>query len=254
MVLYSKQHPLKSQQDIANHFGALWDVSVKRRTVGDVLAHGEKWLNEDLSGTTKRLRLAKHNMMEEALFLWFSGVRAKSLPVTEEILRNKAKFFGQEMNIGEFQYSNGWMRNFKKRFSICCRALSGESAGIDEGTIREGRARAKTAVGNYRLCDVYNMDETGLFYRMLPDRTLTTDSSVKGTKKAKTRITLALTANADGSDKLKPMVIGNAQKPRCFKHFNASLHCDYYSNKKAWMTAVLFGEWITKFDARMRKE
>ena len=158
------------------------------------------------------------------------------------------------MNIGEFRYSNGWMRNFKKRFSICCRALSGESAGIDEGIIREGRARAKTAVGNYRLCDVYNMDETGLFYRMLPDRTLTTDSSVKGTKKAKTRITLALTANADGSDKLKPMVIGNAQKPRCFKHFNASLHCDYYSNKKAWMTAVLFGEWITKFDARMRKE
>ena len=52
------------------------------------------------------------------------------------------------------------------------------------------------------------MDETGIFYRMTPDRSLTTSDKTKGTKKLKERITVVLTYNADGSEKLRPLVIG----------------------------------------------
>ena len=38
-------------------------------------------------------------------------------------------------------------------------------------------------------------------------------SSVKGSK---VRLTYALTENADGSEKLPPLIIGKAKKPRCF--------------------------------------
>jgi hypothetical protein len=58
--------------------------------------------------------------------------------------------------------------------------------------------------------------------------------------------------NADGSDKLPFLVIGKYENPRCFKNVNRdSFGCKYRSNPKAWMTQVIFLEWLTGFDARM---
>jgi hypothetical protein len=47
--------------------------------------------------------------------------------------------------------------------------------------------------------DVFIIDETELFFRMLPDRSLSTVEYTKGTQKAKDRITVALCCNSDGS-------------------------------------------------------
>ena len=37
-------------------------------------------------------------------------------------------------------------------------------------------------------------------------------------KKSKMRLAVLLVVNTDGSDKLKPFVIGRAVKPRCFRN------------------------------------
>ena len=59
------------------------------------------------------------------------------------------------------------------------------------------------------------MDETGLFFRLEPNKTLST-GPVSGTKKCKKKITVALCANADGSHKLKLLGIGKSARARCF--------------------------------------
>jgi hypothetical protein len=74
-------------------------------------------------------------------------------------------------------------------------------------------------------------------------------------KNCKERITLLLTANMDGSQKLKPLVIGKFEKPRCFTGLNrANLKCTYRHNKAGWMTGELFKEWIEKLDKTMKEE
>jgi hypothetical protein len=42
--------------------------------------------------------------------------------------------------------------------------------------------------------DIFNMDETGLFWKLTPNRTLATEAR-SGRKKSKDRVTLALTTN-----------------------------------------------------------
>lgn len=148
----------------------------------------------------------------------------------------------------------GWLCGFKKRHGIGMHVLSGESAGIDRTLISTGQERALEAIQSYAMRDVFNMDETGLFYRMTPDRSLTTANSTKGVKKAKDRITVALCTNMDGSEKLKPLVIGKSKNPRCFKSFNASLYVDYLNNRHAWMTSALFADWIAGLDRKMRRQ
>ncbi|RPD58656.1 DDE-domain-containing protein [Lentinus tigrinus ALCF2SS1-6] len=69
----------------------------------------------------------------------------------------------------------------------------------------------------------------------------------------KARLTYALTCNADGSDKLPPMVIGKYKKPRPFNgKTGAQLGFQYYNNAKAWMTGSLYKIYIEKWDAELR--
>ena len=98
------------------------------------------------------------------------------------------------------------------------------------------------------------MDETGLFYRLLPNQTLSTQKKESGTKKSKERVTIGLCANATGTDKLRPILIGKSKKPRPFKNFEPSLYVDYQYNKKAWMTSPIFCDWMDKLNTRMKNE
>ncbi|ESN91598.1 hypothetical protein HELRODRAFT_165651 [Helobdella robusta] len=60
-------------------------------------------------------------------------------------------------------------------------------------------------------------NETGLYYRSLPQRSLVLKSDKrKGIKTAKERITVLLACSQTG-EKLPPLVIGYAENPRCFK-------------------------------------
>jgi len=256
IIKFAEANPKATQQEISNHFTALWDISIKRRTVGDILTDKSRILSDDIEGTPprKRHRSAHHVDMESALFMWFTNARAQNIPVSDDILKTKAKRFGDEMGITEFQYSNGWLGRFKIRHNITSQVISGESAGIDAALINDGRKKAADAIKNFELHNVFNIDETGLFYRLLPDRSLTTSDSTKGIKKIKDRITVALCCNADGSEKIKPMVIGKSKNPRCFKNFNVNLYVNYTSNKKAWMTSALFHDWLVNFNKSMKRQ
>ncbi|XP_003737359.1 tigger transposable element-derived protein 6-like, partial [Galendromus occidentalis] len=102
--------------------------------------------------------------------------------------------------------------------------------------------------------DVYNADETGLFFQLLPERSLTVrGETCAGGKKSKVRLTALLCCNASGTDKRKLFVIGKSAKPRCLKNVR-SLPCLYRGNKRAWMTRELFSEWLLKFDRQMKAE
>ena len=70
-----------------------------------------------------------------------------------------------------------------------------------------------------KLKDIYNVDESGLFYHLMPARTLAfKGDNCNGGKNSKDRLTVLLCANANGSDKMTPLIIGKSQKPRCFKN------------------------------------
>ena len=89
------------------------------------------------------------------------------------------------------------------------------------------------------------MDETGLFYNLAPDKTISR-RQIEGAKKDKTRITISFTCNADGLDKVEPLFIGHANRPLCFKdragrcETGAELSYYYMHNTKAWMIGIFF--------------
>jgi hypothetical protein len=140
-----------------------------------------------------------------------------------------------------FSATDGWLSGFKKRNGIKSYRLHGESASVTPESLGPAREELRKVLQSYTLDTIYNCDETGLFFRLLPNQTLAS-TSMKGTKKDKERVTVLLTANASGTHKFKPLVIGRSKQPRAFGKTNMKNlpHMTYRNNKTAWMTSVCF--------------
>ena len=53
-------------------------------------------------------------------------------------------------------------------------------------------------------------------------------------------------------EKVPLWIIGKYAKPRCFKNINMnSLDCEYHANKRAWITGLLFEEYVRWLDKQL---
>jgi hypothetical protein len=103
----------------------------------------------------------------------------------------------------------------------------------------------------YEPRDVYNPDETGLFFNVLPDRNLAyKGETCYGGKHSKDRLTVLLCVTSDGSDKQVLIVIGKSSKPRSFKDVK-KVPIKYHKNSKAWMMTEIFCSFLHSLDTRM---
>ena len=157
------------------------------------------------------------------------------------------------MGNDEFRASNGWLENFKKRHGIVYRKVCGESGAVDDNVCAAWKAELQSVIQGYSPHDVFNADETALFFKCLPDSTMTfKGEKCQGGKLSKERLTVLLATNASGTEKLRPLVIGKSRKPRCFAGCK-SFPVDYTSNKKAWMNSNLFSDWLKDLDKKMTR-
>ncbi len=124
----------------------------------------------------------------------------------------------------------------------------GEAASVDTEALETELKTLRETLQSYPNEDVYNMDETGLYWKARPDRTLASED-VAGGKKEKARITANFCCNSTGSDKLPIWFIGTAKNPQCFKKIKIkNLNLEWRSNAKAWMTGKIFQEWLIWFN------
>ena len=209
---------------------------------------------EQSQTTSTRKRTSKSENVDESLYSWFKDQRAHNIPINGPILMAKAYDFAALHNEKDFKSTNGWLDRWKNRFNITFQKMSGESAKVDEETCKEWLNKLKHIIVGYEPEDIYNADETGLFFKCLPDKTF----NIRGNKcfngeKSKERLTLLFCCNSTGTHKMVPLVIGKSAKPRCLARVNMSnLGVYYRNNTKAWMTEVIFREWLLKIDKSLK--
>ena len=130
--------------------------------------------------------------------------------------------------------------------------IVGESKSVTkEMTSSWSETTLPTILSNYKLENIFNADEFGLFYQCLPDKTyhLKREKCSAG-KKSKVRLTGMAAASAVG-EKLPMLVIWKSKNPRCFRNVK-HLPCEYKSQKKSWMNSEIFEEWVRKLDRKFR--
>ena len=182
---YQTKNPNISHENIAIHFNQLHNLDIKRSTISKILKEKERWLSiENASTSTYKHREVKYPLLEQALSIWVKQAISKGMILSDIILREKAKDFAKDLNIEEnsIGFSNGWLSGFKSRNNLSKQRLHGEANSAPLSTLPELRAELQELISKYNPSDVFNCDETGLFYRMTPNQTLAS-GPVSGTKK-----------------------------------------------------------------------
>lgn len=146
-----------------------WGDVVDKTTITRILQTKEKRLStEIINPKQKRRKAVTYPELELALKEFVLNYQHKTI-LSDAILIEKAKLLAEGLGISEnsLQFSNGWLQGFKKRNGIRQQKLQGEAASANETAILEALPLLREKCANYPLERIYNMDETGLFYRYI---------------------------------------------------------------------------------------
>jgi hypothetical protein len=110
-----------------------------------------------------------HPDVEEMMDLWVAKAMRDNILLTGEVLRQKWKAFADLVCIPEderLNLSDGWLGRFKAQHGLKEFRRHGEAASADSATVEQERRRIQELITQYgyELQNIFNMDETGMFY------------------------------------------------------------------------------------------
>lgn len=163
----------------------------------------------------KRIQKPAYDKVEGTLYQWFLDVHARNLPVFSRTLQQKAGDFAVVLGVEDFTSGTGWLQRFKDRYGIVEKAVAGEGVAIYLNSMNKWvPEKWPEFTARYKPSDIFNTDETALFWQLLPSTTLAhRNEKCHGGKLNKVRITILLATNLDCSPKLRPLVTIKYKSP-----------------------------------------
>ena len=119
ICIYAVQNPKMSCSQIAADMSLKYNINLKRRTIQDIVAERDYWLNPELavSKRTRRTR-GRFEQLENQLFLWYSQQLRRAERVKPAAIRHQAQAIAEELGETEFSATQKWLTKFKARFKI----------------------------------------------------------------------------------------------------------------------------------------
>lgn len=128
--------------------------------------------SNEIPNHAKRKRLSKYSDVNQAVWDWYTMCRNSNIPVSGCIFQEETTLIAEKLEISDLVASNGWLEKFKQKYSICNKTVAGEAGDVSKETMESWNERAREIATGWNARDVWNMDETGCFWRGLPVKTL----------------------------------------------------------------------------------
>ena len=177
-------------------------------------------------------------------------MRGENEPNNGPMLLEKAHSLTIQLN-SDFESNPLWLERREKRENSSFQKLYGEKRAADtEGAESWTSQILPSLVEGYEQHNIFNADESGLFYKATPTGSLEDKGEQRsGIKIRKERLTFLMIVNQSGTEN-EFITNGKFPNPPCFR--NKAPPLQYYRNKKAWMTSEIWDTIITKFNSKMQ--
>ena len=139
---------------------------------------------------------------------WFKLRESEGVELSGDLVKEQAKTFHEELGLQhQCDYTEGWLQRFKDRHGLKFRAVCGEKRSADKDAAEQFVDEFAKLVTDENLTpdQVYNADESALFWKCTPKRTLKSEDaeSPTGYKASKDRVTIMGCGNAAGMHRCK---------------------------------------------------
>ncbi|XP_053671705.1 jerky protein homolog-like [Anopheles nili] len=231
------------------------EYNIGSQTVRDIIKQKKK-IREFLvlcNGKTaqmkrKSMKMSSFEELDSAMIDWYNSRERAGKLITSAMVVEHAKALHKTLGFeSQFNASAGWLSRFKNRYGI-----TGEHQQPADRTenpthpeqFRE-QFRQLMEAESWLPDQVYNVDEVGLFWKWFSSKTSTMrqESIEKMKKSYNERVTLLCCANAAGTHKLRPIIVGKTRHPHTLKG-GQQLPVDYYVSKGATMSRDIFHRWF----------
>ena len=221
--LYVEGEKGANQSKLPREMSKKGGVDVKRTTVKGILSKKdaiEAAIKAEIPSKRMKLKPAQHSKLDDEVLIWLKQARGQNLPISANLIKEKALKLAELMHIPDFIASDGWLDNFKKRHGITFKTVHGEAGAVNLQSLLDWKQQVlQPLLRQFSADDVFNLDETGLFWQLLPNKTLSfRRERCTGGKKSKQRITLLVGANMSGTEKFPLLAIGKSKRPRAFQN------------------------------------
>ncbi len=165
LIKYSRSNPGTSLKSLEMVFGCgKTQISKILKNKESILAEYQSNASGDRIYSNSKARKSKYSDVNDALYEWFKLATSKNIPVGGPQLIQKGKMIAEALGKSDFKGSVGWLKKWKKRFSIKYFKICGESGDVQGVTIDSWKECLPELVRGYSKNDIWNMDETGLFF------------------------------------------------------------------------------------------
>lgn len=251
MKVLSRIEAGRALKSVMDEFGisksTFYDIKKNKKLILDFV------LKQDmpLVGAEKRKRTtgAKYGDVDDAVYMWYQQKRSAGVPVRGVELQAAAERFAQCFGRTDFKASTGWLFRFRNRHAIGNRKISGEQVlSSASENVEPFRQKLYMLIKEEKLslAQLYSGDETDLFWKSMPENIQASRKEIclPARKINKERLSALLCANADGTHKLKSVIIGKSKLPRSVKEDTGTIPVIYKPSKDVWFTRELFSEWF----------
>lgn len=247
-IIHALETGKASQRELAKRY------KIGKGSIQRILAMKNEILQQSTDKILKSRR-PKFEEVDRSTFEVFLRLREENIAVSGPMIQNIALKIANSLEIKDFTASSGWLDRFKQRNDLKFKKLVGESASADHESAISFIKEFEKIRKSYKNEEIFNCDETGLFYKMLPNSSFTVKNATNSNiKKDKKRISVLLCCSFTG-EKLNPIFIGNSKHPRALAGLDLSkLEIYYRFNKKAWMTSDIFCEWLREINESFKQQ
>lgn len=264
--------PLAKKAEILDKISeGMLDVSVQeiygvsKRTIQRWKKAGRERVELWKESKDKRIGQEKYKEVNKFVYEKFLELRSLGIPLTGCLLQHLALRKSKELaNVPQVSratkqkyesatFGCSWVDKFKQRYCIKSIRVNGErlDPSAQNESIDVEMQKLRNVISDLELSasQVYNWDETALYFRGSYAHTLVSQNDTGGgNKQDKSRITVLVQVNGDGSD-ITASIIGKSKTPHnTGESFWNSNNTRYFHNKAGWMTMEIWEKLLLSFD------
>ena len=164
VIKYTDKHPGIGVRELAQVF------KCGKTQVGQILKNKESLLSMYESNISRSRihtgpsRPSEFAEVNKALHEWYLITCSKNTYSGGPQLIEKAKEIAERLNIPNFKGSRGWLEKWKKRYNIKRVKVCGESGEVSGEMVDSWKERLPEICSGYSEEDIWNMDESGVFW------------------------------------------------------------------------------------------